>query len=125
VVSPAATAAMGPWSKDIEGNVTVEAALWVVRGGDGTAEHLAAAGNTVAPAAARETIARRLKGYPGIIKKHMHKAYAVLPRRLAMLLNAEPQLIAPAVEAFYERDPNGLKVRPGPRRCQTQLAGAK
>jgi len=46
----------------------------------------------------------------------------VLPRRLAMLLNAEPQLIAPAVEAFYERDPNGLKVTPPPRRCQTQLA---
>ena len=113
VVPPAATAGLGPWARergkrDDEHTVTVEAALWLVRGGD----HSVSAGSTVAtlaPAAARRTLSRRLEGYPAEAAKGMHRAFAVLPAQLAHTLRAEPQLISLAVEAFYERDPEGLK----------------
>lgn len=41
----------------------------------------------------------------------MHRARATLPARLAALLVAEPQLVAPAVDAFYNRDVAAMKVR--------------
>ena len=102
--------------------VTVDAALWLVRGGDGGDGGVAAAATTtegttisgshsttLAPKPARDAIASRLDGYPTAAREGMHRAYAVLPARLAHVLDAEPQLVAPAVEAFYERDPEGLK----------------
>lgn len=106
IVPPAATAQLGAWAKldDECGSVTVDASLWLVRGGD-RATDAAGECSTLAPPLARGAISSRLGGYPAAAREGMHSAYAVLPARLAHVLRVEPQLIAPAVEAFYERDP--------------------
>ncbi len=39
----------------------------------------------------------------------MHRARATLPARVAHLLAREPQLVAPAVDAFYSRDVAAMK----------------
>lgn len=48
-------------------------------------------------------VLQRLAGYPAAARANTHTARAVLPRRVALVLRSEPQLIAPAVEAFYGR----------------------
>ena len=47
----------------------------------------------------------------------MHRARATLPAPLAALLAREPQLVAPAVDAFYNRDLAAMKA------CATSLLG--
>ena len=54
-------------------------------------------------------IAARLSEYPQQILKNIHHAAAVLPADLASVLQQEPQLVAPAVEAFHYRDPDSLR----------------
>lgn len=51
----------------------------------------------------------RLRNYPGQISENMHHAMITLPRKVAFLLHQKPAYIAPAVEAFYLRDPIALK----------------
>lgn len=51
----------------------------------------------------------RLRNYPDQIKQNMHHALLTIPRKLAYLLIEKPAYVAPAVEAFYLRDPLSLK----------------
>lgn len=51
----------------------------------------------------------RLRNYPQQIADNMHHAVVVVPRKIAFLLHQKPAYIAPAVEAFYLRDPIALK----------------
>ncbi|OAL39751.1 hypothetical protein AYO20_01148 [Fonsecaea nubica] len=51
----------------------------------------------------------RLRNYPSQISENMHHALITIPRKLAYLLHQKPAYIAPAVEAFYLRDPIALK----------------
>ena len=89
--------------------LTVEAALWLVRGGDGSADFSSnSERQTKASDAVQNALHERLSKYPAYAMESMHKAIAVLPVRLACLLQTEPQLIANAVEAFYLRDPLAL-----------------
>lgn len=51
----------------------------------------------------------RLRNYPAQIKDNMHHAIVKLPRKVAYLLSQKPAYVAPAIEAFYLRDPISLK----------------
>lgn len=51
----------------------------------------------------------RLTNYPAQINSSLHRALITIPRNLAFILHELPSVIAPAVEAFYLRDPIGLK----------------
>lgn len=51
----------------------------------------------------------RLEKYPAQIQDSIHYAMASIPRRLAYLIHQAPKSIAPAVEAFYLRDPIAMK----------------
>lgn len=51
----------------------------------------------------------RLNKYPGHIQESIHHAIVTIPRRLAYILHELAKAIAPAVEAFYLRDPRSLK----------------
>ena len=51
----------------------------------------------------------RLRNYPAQIAENMHHAMITIPRKIAYLLHQKPSYIAPAVEAFYLRDPIALK----------------
>ena len=65
---------------------------------------------TVAAKAVQERIRQRVAGFPASAKASLHRAHAVVPRSVAAVLRAQPQLVAPAVEAFYSRDDDDLKV---------------
>ena len=58
--------------------------------------------------AANAALSSRLAPFPEAARASTHRCVAVLPARLAALLSREPQLIAPATQAFYLRDPTGL-----------------
>ena len=58
--------------------------------------------------AANAALSSRLAPFPEAARASTHRCVAVLPARLAALLSREPQLIAPATQAFYLRDPAGL-----------------
>ncbi|KIX00773.1 uncharacterized protein Z518_09838 [Rhinocladiella mackenziei CBS 650.93] len=51
----------------------------------------------------------RLRNYPSQIAGNMHHAIITVPRKVAFLLHQKSAYIAPAVEAFYLRDPIALK----------------
>ncbi|KAK4185293.1 SGT1 protein-domain-containing protein [Podospora australis] len=51
----------------------------------------------------------RLEKYPAQISSSDHYSLVTLPRKLAYILHARPQSIAPATESFYLRDPSSLK----------------
>ena len=51
----------------------------------------------------------RLQNYPTQINASLHRSLITIPRNLAFILHELPSVIAPAVEAFYLRDPIGLK----------------
>ncbi|KAI0024090.1 SGT1-domain-containing protein [Xylariomycetidae sp. FL0641] len=51
----------------------------------------------------------RLEKYPGQITDSLHHSLVTLPRKVAYILHELPTSIAPAVEAFYLRDPIALK----------------
>uniref|UniRef100_A0A3Q3C4L5 Ecdysoneless homolog (Drosophila) n=1 Tax=Haplochromis burtoni TaxID=8153 RepID=A0A3Q3C4L5_HAPBU len=52
---------------------------------------------------------KRLEGYPGKIKSGLHRAHCFIPAGIAIVLAQRPDLIAPAVSAFYLRDPVDLQ----------------
>lgn len=51
----------------------------------------------------------RIRNYPSQISASLHHALIAIPRNLAYILHQLPSSIAPAVEAFYLRDPISLK----------------
>lgn len=51
----------------------------------------------------------RTASYPTAAIAHLHYALTTVPRRIAALLHARPESVAPATEAFYLRDPIALK----------------
>ncbi|KAL1848300.1 hypothetical protein Daus18300_013669 [Diaporthe australafricana] len=51
----------------------------------------------------------RLDKYPAQIQESIHHAMVSVPRRLAHVIHEAPKAIAPAVEAFYLRDPIAMK----------------
>jgi len=54
-------------------------------------------------------VLQRLAGFADGSAPPMHRARATLPARVAHLLAREPQLVAPAVDAFYSRDVAAMK----------------
>lgn len=44
------------------------------------------------------------------MKEHIHHTHCYIPASIAAILDEKPQLVAPAVRAFYYRDPVDLKV---------------
>uniref|UniRef100_H3DI00 Ecdysoneless homolog (Drosophila) n=1 Tax=Tetraodon nigroviridis TaxID=99883 RepID=H3DI00_TETNG len=52
---------------------------------------------------------KRLNGYPEKIKSGLHRAHCFVPAGIAAVLAQRPQLVAPAVSAFYLRDPVDLQ----------------
>ena len=65
---------------------------------------------TAAPKAVQAQIRQRVAGFPAAAAEALHRAHAVLPQRVATVLRAQPQLVAPAVEAFFYRDDDDMKV---------------
>ncbi|KAF4102097.1 protein ecdysoneless homolog [Onychostoma macrolepis] len=57
----------------------------------------------------RSALARRLDGYPDKIQQNFHHAHCYVPAGIAVVLSKRPDLIAPAVSAFYLRDPVDLQ----------------
>ncbi|KAK6064424.1 ecdysoneless-like protein [Seiridium cupressi] len=51
----------------------------------------------------------RLEKYPGRIADSLHHSLVTIPRKLAYILHQKPAAAAPAVEAFYLRDPVSMK----------------
>ncbi|RYP49007.1 hypothetical protein DL768_005198 [Monosporascus sp. mg162] len=51
----------------------------------------------------------RLEKYPAQITDWIHHSLVTIPRKLAYILHERPATIAPAVEAFYLRDPVSMK----------------
>ena len=51
----------------------------------------------------------RLEKYPEQIAESLHHSLVTIPRKLAYILHARPATIAPAIEAFYLRDPVSMK----------------
>lgn len=51
----------------------------------------------------------RLEKYPAQIQEAMHHAMVTIPRRIAYVIHELPKALAPAVEAFYLRDPISLE----------------
>ncbi|XP_019953690.1 protein ecdysoneless homolog [Paralichthys olivaceus] len=52
---------------------------------------------------------KRLEGYPEKVKKSLHRAHCFIPAGIAKVLEQRPDLVAPAVSAFYLRDPVDLQ----------------
>ncbi|XP_029305328.1 protein ecdysoneless homolog [Cottoperca gobio] len=52
---------------------------------------------------------KRFEGYPEKIKAGLHRAHCFIPSGIAMVLAQRPDLVAPAVSAFYLRDPVDLQ----------------
>jgi hypothetical protein len=52
----------------------------------------------------------RLDNYPAAITENQHHATLPLPRKVAHILHINPSYIAPAVEAFYLRDPVSIRL---------------
>ncbi|XP_037093565.1 protein ecdysoneless homolog [Pollicipes pollicipes] len=64
---------------------------------------------TRADAQVNEAIQQKIDGYPGKITESHHLAIVRTPAAAAALLQACPQLLPAAVQAFYLRDPIDLK----------------
>uniref|UniRef100_A0A671YU38 Ecdysoneless homolog (Drosophila) n=1 Tax=Sparus aurata TaxID=8175 RepID=A0A671YU38_SPAAU len=54
-------------------------------------------------------VMQRLAGYPEKIKANLHRAHCFIPAGIATVLAQRPDLVAPAVSAFYLRDPVDLQ----------------
>lgn len=52
---------------------------------------------------------KRFEGYPEKIKAGLHRAHCFIPAGIAVVLAQRPDLVAPAVSAFYLRDPIDLQ----------------
>ncbi|CAJ0843881.1 15353_t:CDS:10, partial [Entrophospora sp. SA101] len=65
--------------------------------------------NTEANDKIQQSAFNRIFEYPEKIKQNFHHTKCHIPRKIAHLLYYNPQLVAPAVEAFYTRDLVSLK----------------
>jgi hypothetical protein len=92
--------------RDTPPPLTVEAALWLVRGGDGSL--VTENKSTKASKEVNAALDERLAKYPEAAIESMHRCVAMLPGRIHLLLKKEPTLIAAAVETFYLREPGAL-----------------
>ena len=128
VIPPEVDACLGAWARApgapgarSQGVLSGEAALWLARGGDGTEARAGEFESRVGDGddakrraheskmrAANAAVSSRLAPFPEAARASTHRCVAVLPTRLTALLAREPQLIAPATQAFYLRDPTGL-----------------
>ncbi|XP_054655306.1 protein ecdysoneless homolog [Dunckerocampus dactyliophorus] len=52
---------------------------------------------------------KRLNGYPEKVQASLHRAHCFIPAAVAVALAQRPDLVAPAVSAFYLRDPVDLQ----------------
>ncbi|XP_068424283.1 protein ecdysoneless homolog [Clinocottus analis] len=52
---------------------------------------------------------KRLEGYPEKIETSLHRVHCFIPSGIATVLAQRPDLVAPAVSAFYLRDPVDLQ----------------
>ncbi|XP_015230095.1 PREDICTED: protein ecdysoneless homolog [Cyprinodon variegatus] len=55
------------------------------------------------------SLKKRLEGYPEKIKDNLYRAKCFIPAGIASVLAQRPDLVAPAVSAFYLRDPLDLQ----------------
>ncbi|GAB4813948.1 hypothetical protein N2152v2_000994 [Parachlorella kessleri] len=58
----------------------------------------------------QDVISQRLAGLPERAQRELHRLRVIVPARVAGLLQREPDLLAPAVEAFHYRDMDAMKV---------------
>ncbi|CAD0085393.1 unnamed protein product [Aureobasidium mustum] len=96
----AGSGASGPTTPGISGNVDVAQALLFLQQTPHSTMH--------SPMIEEEAF-HRLRDYPAAIAKSQHSALLSVPRRLAYLLRRNPAYVAPAIEAFYLRDPIAVK----------------
>ncbi|RKO86841.1 SGT1 protein-domain-containing protein, partial [Blyttiomyces helicus] len=64
---------------------------------------------TEAPEEIQRAVFGRIEGFPGKAQENIHRARCVVPRGVAAVLARDPQLVAPAIEAFCMRDPITMK----------------
>ncbi|NWW48914.1 ECD protein, partial [Pedionomus torquatus] len=57
----------------------------------------------------RTAVYKRISGYPDKIQASFHRAHCYLPAGIVAVLRQRPSLVAPAVQAFYLRDPVDLR----------------
>ncbi|NXV11646.1 ECD protein, partial [Cepphus grylle] len=57
----------------------------------------------------RAAVYKRISGYPEKIQASFHRAHCYLPAGIVAVLRQCPSLVAPAVQAFYLRDPVDLR----------------
>lgn len=96
----AGAGASGPTTPGLSGNVEMGQALQFLQ----QTPH-----STLHSALIEAEAFHRLRDHPAAIAKSQHKALLSLPRRLAYLLHRDPFYLAPAIEAFYLRDPIAVK----------------
>ena len=65
--------------------------------------------HSLAPARVQRAVSARLATFPGAAAESVHVAACVLPVGAARVLQADPALVAPAVAAFYSRDPSDVQ----------------
>ena len=65
--------------------------------------------STQANAGMQSAISNRVKGYPQKALAEMHRARCIVPVKVAAILKQQPQLVSPAVQAFYYRDVQDMK----------------
>lgn len=97
----AGSGASGPITPGLSGNVDLAQALQFLK----QTPH-----STLHSPMIEEEAFHRLRDHPAAISKSQHRALLSVPRRLAYLLRRDPAYVAPAIEAFYLRDP--IAVRP-------------
>lgn len=56
-----------------------------------------------------KSVMERIQDFPGSIEQNFHRQTVYVPIAVAALLHHNPQLIAPAVQAFCNRDPIDMK----------------
>lgn len=66
--------------------------------------------DTRAPPEVQAVILQRIEGHPERAQKNVQRVRCKVPLSVAHILKSEPQLISLAVEAFYSRDVDSMKV---------------
>ncbi|KAI8512137.1 hypothetical protein Bbelb_087760 [Branchiostoma belcheri] len=66
-------------------------------------------GLTVAARPTQDAIINRIGSYPEKMRENFHHTHCHLPAGVVTVLHRCPSLVAPAVQAFYERDPLDMK----------------
>lgn len=86
---------------------------------------------TLASVEIQSSIKSKLGGYPQKTKDNLHRTNLFVPASIAVILKHKPNLIAPAVQAFCNRDPadikacNAMKYFPPENRVKAQVSFTK